>query len=128
MNHAHVVWIDLEQALDVAFGFAGDSDDCIRHFQSSFLNPQTEIVTAAELLTFPWPQWFQRVNRDDKRNSVIQFRQNAAEMTVPGVTMHQIGIDVGRVEIGAATDCAESGLQRLWAREIARVQSETSNL
>ena len=50
------------------------------------------------------------MDRDDERNPVIQFRENAAEMAVPGVTMDKIGIDVGRVEIDAASDSAKNGL------------------
>ena len=45
-------------------------------------------------------------------------------MAVPGVTMHQIGIDVHGVEIRATPHRAESRTQRLWAGELSRVQFE----
>ena len=48
------------------------------------------------------------MHRNHERNSVIHFRQNSAEVAVPGVAMHEIGIDVRGVEIGAALDRAEN--------------------
>ena len=124
----HARWIDIEQSLDVAFGFAGDRDDRVGHFQRGLFHPEREIVTAAELFPLPRPQRLERMHRDDERNSVIQFRQDPAEMTVPSVTMHEIGIDVRRVEVGAATDRAEDGLQFFRASEIARVEFEAGDL
>src|ERR1700737_5016815 len=59
---------------------------------------------------------------DDERDSVIQFRQNAAEMAVPGVTMNEIGVDVSCIEINAPSHRAESGLQRLGTGEPAGVE------
>src|SRR6266705_5894003 len=64
---------------------------------------------------------------NDKRNSVIQFGDNAAEMAVPSVTMNQIGVDVGGVEIDAAAKRAEDRLQRLRTSEAARVELEPCN-
>jgi len=42
-------------------------------------------------------------------------------MAVPGMTMHEISVDVGCVEIGASADRAENRAQRFRASEIARV-------
>ena len=61
------------------------------------------------------------MDRDDERNAVVQLREDAAEMAVPSVTMHEVGIDVRGVEIGAALDRAEDGTQRLRTSEAARV-------
>src|SRR5207302_866578 len=102
--------------------FSRNCDDRICHFQRSFFHPNREIVTAGELLTFPRPEWFERVRRDHERNSVIQFGDNAAEMAVPSVTMHKIGIDVGGVEIDAAAERAKNRLQWLRTSEAARVE------
>ena len=49
-------------------------------------------------------------------------------MAVPGVTMHEVGIDVHGVEIRATAHRAESRTQRLWAGEIGRVQFEANHL
>src|ERR1700681_1586393 len=95
VNDLHTLWIDIEQALDVALGFGGDGDDGVRHFERGLFDPERKIVTTGELFALPWPQRFERVRRDYERNSVIQFRKDAAEMAVPGVTMNEIGVDVG---------------------------------
>ena len=108
MNHVHACSIDIEQTLDVDLGFAGNGDDCVGHFECRFLDPEREIVTAGKLFALPGSERFQRMSRDDERDSVIQFREDSAEMTVPGVTMHEIGVDIRGVEIDAAPHRAES--------------------
>src|ERR1041385_8493459 len=95
VNHIHPRRINVEQTLDVAFGFTGHSDDRIGHFQRSFLYPKRKVIAARELLALPWPKRFERMDRNDKRDAVILFRQNSAKMSVPRMTMHQVGIDVG---------------------------------
>src|SRR6516164_6674268 len=124
----HPLRIDIEQTLDVALGFAGNSDDCIRHFQCGFLNPNRKVIAASELFTFPRPKRLERMNCNDKRDAVILFRQNPAKMSVPRVTMHQVGIDVGGVEIDASPHRAESRAQWFWAGKIARVEYEANDL
>jgi hypothetical protein len=42
--------------------------------------------------------------------------------------MHQVGVDVDGVEIGAAPHCAEGGTQWFWTGEIARVEFEANDL
>src|SRR5438105_5608195 len=68
------------------------------------------------------------MNRNNKRNAVILFRQDAAEMAVPRMTMDQVRIDVSGVEIDASPHCTESGAQWFWAGEIARVEFEANDL
>ena len=46
--------IDIEQPLDVTFGFPRNGYDCIRHFQRGFLYPKRKVVTAGELFALPW--------------------------------------------------------------------------
>src|SRR5260370_3273302 len=65
---------------------------------------------------------------DDKGNSVILFCQNPAKVTVPGVTMDEIGIDVCRIEISTSPHGAENRAQRPWTSEIARVELEADDL
>src|SRR5260370_40555796 len=107
VNDLHARWIDIEQALNVAPGFGGDGDDGVRHFERGLFDPERKIVTTGELFALPWPQRLERVSRDYERNSVIQFRENAAEMAVTGGTMQQIGLDVGGVEIDIAAKRAK---------------------
>jgi hypothetical protein len=107
VDHVHACAIHIEQSLDIAFGFAGDSDDRVRHLQRCLLDPKREVVAAGELFALPGSKRLQRVDRDHERNSVILFCQNPAEMAVPRVTMHKIGVDVRGVEIGASPHCAE---------------------
>ena len=100
--------IDVEEPFDVRFGSVRNRNDRVRHFEGGLLHPKTEIITAGQLLAFPRPERFERMNRDDERNSVIFLRQNTAEMAVPGVTMHEVGIDVRGIEIEAAAHRAEN--------------------
>lgn len=68
------------------------------------------------------------MHRNHERQSVVQLRQNPAEMRVPGVAMHQIGIDARSVEIRAALDRAEHGAERLWAVKLRGVEAEATHL
>src|SRR5207248_7816291 len=99
VDHVHACGIHIKQSLDVTFGLARNSNDRVRHFQRSLLNPKREIVTAGELFAFPGSKRLERVNCDHERNSVILFRQDPAEMTVPRVTMRKVGVDVCSVEV-----------------------------
>src|SRR5581483_712908 len=128
VNHVHAGWNHIEEALDVTFGLARNSNNRVRHLQRGLLNPKRKVVTARQLFAFPGSKRLQRMNRDHEWNSVIFFRQDSAEMAVPGVTMHQIGIDVRCIKIRAAPHCAENGTQRFRAGEIARVNFEASDL
>ena len=60
------------------------------------LEPDREVVSAPELFAFPRPERLERVDRNNQRKAVIYFRQNPAEMAVPGVAMDQVGLDLGR--------------------------------
>ena len=42
------------------------------------------------------------MNGDDKRNAVVEFGEDAAEMGIPRVAMHDVGINIDGVEIQAA--------------------------
>src|SRR6266478_7655646 len=68
------------------------------------------------------------MDRDDKGNSVILFGQNPPKVTVPGVTMDEIGIDVCSIEISTSSHGAEDRAQRLWTSKIARVELEANDL
>src|SRR5437762_4766207 len=68
------------------------------------------------------------MDRDDKGNSVILFGQNTAKVSVPGVTMDEIGIDVCSIEIGTPSHGTEDRAQRLWTGKIASVELEADDL
>src|SRR5438876_6782935 len=68
------------------------------------------------------------MDRDDKKNSVILFGKNPAKVTVPSVTMDDVGIDVCSIEIGAPSHGTEDRAQRLWTSKIARVELEADDL
>src|SRR6266496_2699424 len=67
------------------------------------------------------------MDRDNKGNSVILFGQNPAKVTVPSVTMDEVGIDVCRIEIDAAPHGAENRAQRLWTGKITLVDLKTDD-
>src|SRR6202035_870928 len=67
------------------------------------------------------------MSRDHERDSVIQFCHNAAEMAVPGVAMNKVRVDVGAIEVDAATKRAENGVQRFRRSEVTRVESEAGD-
>ena len=68
------------------------------------------------------------MDRNDKRDAIILFGQNPAKMGVPRMTVHQVGIDVGSVEVDASPHCSKSGAQRFRTGEIARVEFEADDL
>src|SRR5947207_12507449 len=68
------------------------------------------------------------MDRDDKGNSVILFGQNPAKVSVPGVKMEEIGIDVCSIEIGTPSHGTEDRAQRLWTGKIASVELEADDL
>ena len=67
------------------------------------------------------------MDRNDKWNSVIFLGQNAAQMSVPRVTVNQVGIDVRGVEIRTTTHCAKNRAQRFRAGEMGRVDFKTDD-
>src|SRR5207247_4350982 len=64
---------------------------------------------------------------NDKRNSVSLLCENPAKVTVPSVTMDDIGIDVRSVEINTPPHGAENRAQWLWTGKIARVKFEADD-
>src|ERR1043166_2642268 len=68
------------------------------------------------------------MNGNHEREAIILLCQDPAEVAVPRVTMHKVGIDVHGVEIRATSHRAESRTHRLWAGESSRVQFEAGDL
>src|SRR5436189_1364178 len=64
---------------------------------------------------------------NDKRNSVSLLCENPAKVSIPSVTMDDIGIDVRSVEINTPPHGAENRAQWLWTGKIARVQFEADD-
>ena len=126
VDHMQAIGSHFEEPFHVRLGFAGDGDDGIRHFQRGLLEPDREVVSATELFAFPGPERFERMDRDDERNAVIYFRENPAEVAVPGVAVDEIGLDICRIKIRAAPDRTKDGTQRLRAVELRCIESESS--
>jgi len=90
--------------------------------------PKRKVIPARELFALPRPKRLQRMDRNHKRDAIILSCQNPAKMSVPRVTMHEVGIDVGGIEIDASPDCPESGSRWFRTGEITRVEFETGDL
>ena len=118
--------IDIEEPQDVAPGFLRHGDHRIGHFGGGFFQPGRTIVAVPQLFTFPRAERFQRMNRQNHRNMVIELGQNTAEMGVPGVAMNDICVDADRVEVRTTTDCAKHGIQILGTTKSRRVNAESS--
>src|SRR2546426_11955283 len=102
----------LEQTRNVGPGLVGNGNDRVGHFQSGLFYPKRKIVTATELFAFPRTQRLERMHRNDKWNAVILSRQNSTPVGIPGVTVHDLGIDAGGIKIDAASHCAQSRSKR----------------
>src|SRR5580765_1920565 len=105
----HARRIGIEEAVDVALGFAGNSNDRIRHFQRGFLYPKRKVIAASELFALPRPKRHKRMDRNDKQNAIMLFSQDSAKMSVPRVTTHQGGIYVCGVESEGSPHRPDSG-------------------
>src|SRR6476660_1445408 len=68
------------------------------------------------------------MNSNHERQTVILFGKDPAEVAIPRVTMHEVGVDVHGIEIRATPHRAERRTQRLWAGEITRIQFEPDDL
>src|SRR5437773_11370532 len=66
------------------------------------------------------------MNGDDKRNAVILSRENPAPMRIPGVTVHDLGIDASGIKIDAASYCAESRAKRFRTIPAGHIQLKTA--
>ena len=67
------------------------------------------------------------MHRNDQRNAVILLRENPAPVGIPGVTMHDLGIDAGGVEIDAALDCTQSRAELFRTIPAGHVQLKTAH-
>src|SRR5882724_1513998 len=64
---------------------------------------------------------------DDKRHGVILSRENPAPMRIPGVTVHDLGIDASGIKIDAASYCAESRAKRFRTIPAGKIQLNTAH-
>jgi hypothetical protein len=104
-----MVLVDVDAVVDHRDLVAGSMSKCSRMsalvpsetaitasamLQRGAFDPRRHVVAAAELLALPRAQRFQRMHRMHQRNAVEVFGQDAAKVRVPGVHMHQIGVDL----------------------------------
>src|SRR5438309_1879733 len=68
------------------------------------------------------------MDRDHERNSVIHLGEDPAEMAVPRIAMHEIGVDVCEIESVASRHRTENRLERLWTSELPRVDFKAVDL
>jgi hypothetical protein len=90
----------------------GNGDDGIGHFDRGFFEPNGEIVTAAELFPLPRTERLEGMDGEDEGKAVVQLREDAAEMGIPGVEVDDVRIDSVRVEIEAALKGTKDGMER----------------
>ncbi len=64
---------------------------------------------------------------DDERDAVVELREDAAEVGIPSVAMDDLGIDSGGIEVEAALESAESGLEFFWRGPIGGVETKSSH-
>src|ERR1700732_4836779 len=68
------------------------------------------------------------MNRQDHRDVVIQFSQNAAEMRIPGVAMDNVCVDPRRVKGRATTDRTKNRIQIFGRTEARRIDAKSFDL
>ena len=64
---------------------------------------------------------------DDERNAVILSRKNPAPVGIPSVTMHDLGINAGRIKIDAALDRAQSRAKSFRALPAGHIQLKAAH-
>ena len=62
---------------------------------------------------------------DDEGNAVVQLGEDAAEVGIPCVAMHDAGVDVGGIEIEATLEGAEDGLELFRRSPAGGVEAES---
>lgn len=116
---------DLENAEDVVGGFLGDGDDGVGHVKGGALDPEAKVITSAELLAFPRTERLKGVDGDDKGETVVELGKDAAEMGIPSVTMDNLGVYVGGIEVEAALEGAKDRHELLGAGVAGFVKRKT---
>ena len=115
MDDVDLRGVDLKEFQDIVLRLTGDGHDGVGHLDRGLFHPRAEVVTARQLFALPGPQRFERMGGDDERYAVIKLSQDATQMRVPGVDVDDICVDIGRVKVETALDCAECVLERIGA-------------
>ena len=63
---------------------------------------------------------------DDERDAVVELREDAAEVGLPGVAVDDLGIDGSGVEVEAALESTEGGLEFFRRGPVGGVQTEST--
>src|SRR5262249_27225991 len=71
-----------------------------------------QVVATLQLLAFPWAQRLERVNRDHQRESVTALDENASQVAVPRVAVHDVGVRGGGRPGNVARHGTEHRLER----------------
>ena len=118
----------VEEPQDVGLRARADGDHGVGHFDRGLFHPAGKVVAAADLLALPRAQRLERMHREHHRDAVVHLRHDAAEMRVPSVQMHHVGVDGFGVPIQAMLHGTEDGMERLRSRVAARVDAESRGL
>ena len=112
VQHDHARGIDAEMREDVLAHLRGDRDDAARLLDGGRLGPGRHHVAAPELVLLPRAQRLHAVQRHHQRDIEELLHEEAAERRVPGMGVHDVGVDgIGRHR--------EPDRQRLERRRIA---------
>ena len=95
----HLGGIDIKKFRHILASAFRNGDDGVRHFQSRFFQPAGKIISTPKLLTLPRAERLERMHGDDKRNAVVELREDSAEMGIPRVAVNDIGVDIRGIEI-----------------------------
>ncbi len=92
MDHVDLVWVYRKEAQHVVARFLRHGDYGIGVFDAGPLHPTAQVVACPKLLDLPWPQRFQRADRQDERHAPQLLCQEAGHIGVPGMAMDDIGV------------------------------------
>src|SRR5438132_13298972 len=124
VNHGHLGSGNGISLLDVRLHIPGYGYDSVTREEAFPFHPQAHLVPGAELFPFPGPQGFERMDRGHELGSVDPFRHRSREIRVPGVRVHDRGIDRIRDHVHVEGE----DLERLEDPWIARRESAKGRL
>src|SRR5256886_9851357 len=88
VDYGHPRSRDRIRPLDVRLHVPRGRDDRVAGEETLPFHPGAELVPGAQLLPFPRPQGFERMDRGDELGPVDAFRHGTCEIRVPCVGVH----------------------------------------
>ena len=93
MDDLDAVRLNVEETEHVLARVTRYRDDRVGHLEGGALDPGRDVVAATQLLALPGTQRLQGVDGDHERDTVGQPCKHPGEVRVPGVTVHDVGVD-----------------------------------